>query len=88
MLRQNILSLPYSVERIEDYGNNNDAILKMWEEVKSDPLPNWGLILLLSEVAIGAGALLIFIINKKVSYSNRKKYRKEYKRRLIWNEKI
>lgn len=62
---------------MEDYGINNDLILKMWEEVKSEPLPAWGFILLGAELLVFGGGLLILFINKKTSYNNRKKNRKK-----------
>ncbi len=36
---------------MQDYGSQNDAILKMWEDFKSDPLPTWAIVVFSVEIA-------------------------------------
>ncbi|MCD8209265.1 MAG: extracellular solute-binding protein [Coprobacillus sp.] len=36
---------------MQDYGSQNDAILKMWEDFKSDPLPTWAIVVFSIEIA-------------------------------------
>ncbi len=55
-----------------DYGPQNEAVLKMWEEVKSNSLPVWAIVLLVLEILVGVGAILYFVISKQVN----KRYRR------------
>lgn len=51
---------------MSDYGENNELVMKMWENFKSDPLPTWA-ILLLVIFLIGIIALILyFAINKGI----------------------
>ncbi len=43
---------------MQDYGTQNDAILAMWEDFKSDPLPTWAIIVFAIEIA----AIIAFVI--------------------------
>lgn len=54
---------------MKDYRENNNNIMKMWEEFKSDPLPLWAIILFAVEGAIILGVVALYFINK-----GRKKY--------------
>lgn len=58
---------------MRDFGKQNKAILKMWENFKSDPLPMWGIVLFGCEV--GAIILLVgyLFLNKKIKISLRKR---------------
>ncbi|MGM9874156.1 MAG: extracellular solute-binding protein [Bacilli bacterium] len=56
---------------MEDYGKQNGAILKMWENFKSDPLPVWAIILFSSEIVILFGGVLYFYIRKRVKVNLR-----------------
>lgn len=58
-----------------DYGPQNEAVLKMWEEVKSNALPLWAILLLGFEIVLGVGVILYFVISKKVN----KRYRKNHR---------
>ena len=58
-----------------DYGPQNEVVLKMWEEVKSNALPLWAIILLVLEIMAGVGVILYFFISKKIN----KRYRKEHR---------
>ncbi len=65
-----------SLSVMADYGSNNELIINMWENVKSEGLPTWAMIMLIVEV----GAIIIAIggitIYKKTNKTIRKK-RKE-----------
>lgn len=56
---------------MQDYGKQNSAILKMWENFKSDPLPLWAIILFASEIAIILSSGLYFYIRKRVKVNLR-----------------
>ncbi|MCQ2796279.1 MAG: extracellular solute-binding protein [Bacilli bacterium] len=60
---------------MKDYGNNNDLILKMWEEVKHEALPTWAITLFIVEIAIIATAATV-IITLRIRNKNRRKERK------------
>lgn len=60
---------------MKDYGNNNDLILKMWEEVKHEALPTWAIVLFVVEIAIIATAITV-IITLRIRNKNRRKERK------------
>jgi spermidine/putrescine transport system substrate-binding protein len=52
---------------------DNIALLDMWEQVRTNPLPTWGVIVLVCEGA-GALAFAIYLVSHKV---NRKRFKKE-----------
>lgn len=60
---------------MKDYGKNNDLILKMWEEVKHEPLPVWAIALFVVEIAAIATAITV-IITLRIRNKNRRKERK------------
>lgn len=60
---------------MQDYGKNNDLILKMWEEVKHEALPTWAIVLFVVEIAAIATAITV-IITLRIRNKNRRKARK------------
>lgn len=60
---------------MKDYGDNNDLILKMWEQVKHDPLPAWAIALFVIEIAAVAAGLS-FLIIRNVKDKNRRRRRR------------
>lgn len=60
---------------MKDYGNNNDLILKMWEEVKHESLPVWAIALFVSEIAIIITAIAV-IATIRIRNKKRRKERK------------
>ena len=58
-----------------DYGSQNEAVLTMWEEVKSNALPIWAIILLVLEIALALGIFLYYYISKKVNLKERRNRR-------------
>lgn len=63
---------------MKDFGENNSAILQMWENFKSDPLPTWADILFAVEISLIVGFVCYFIFSKTIKLRLRKK-RKEQK---------
>ncbi len=63
---------------MKDFGENNSAILQMWENFKSDPLPTWAVILFAVEISLIVGFVCYFIFSKTIKLRLRKK-RKEQK---------
>jgi len=62
---------------MKDFGKEaNEAVLAMWERFKSTSLPIWATILFVTEIALSAGLVTYFFINKKINYRLRQK-RKE-----------
>ncbi|MCQ2791953.1 MAG: extracellular solute-binding protein [Bacilli bacterium] len=49
---------------MKDYGDNNDLILKMWEEVKHESLPIWAIVLFVIEIVLIASAIFVFAFLK------------------------
>lgn len=58
---------------MRDFGPNNDLILEMWENFKSDPLPIWATILFIIEIVLILSFVIIYIFNKYIKISLRKK---------------
>lgn len=50
---------------MKDYGDNNDLILSMWQDVKHEPLPLWAVILIIVQAGIIVSLVSFFIIKKK-----------------------
>ena len=63
---------------MKDFGENNSAILQMWENFKSDPLPTWAVILFAVEISLIVGFVCCFVFSKTIKLRLRKK-RKEQK---------
>ncbi|MCD8194880.1 MAG: extracellular solute-binding protein [Coprobacillus sp.] len=58
---------------MQDYGDNNELVLKMWEEFKSDPLPTWAIIVFVVEIAAIVGVLIWYFASRKHRENVRKK---------------
>ena len=57
---------------MEDYGQNNTYVMKMWENFKSDPLPTWAIVIFVVFL-VGIVALIsYFVINKLLTARIRK----------------
>lgn len=57
---------------MKDYGKDNDAILKMWENFKSDPLPAWAITLFICEIVLIAGGIIFYFSQKRIRVYLRK----------------
>lgn len=57
---------------MKDYGKDNDAILKMWENFKSDPLPAWAITLFICEIVLIAGGVIFYVSQKRIRVYLRK----------------
>ena len=64
---------------MEDYGDNNEYVLTMWEAVKSGTVPLAVTIILVVEAVVLCTLLAYFFIRKGISKSLRQKRRKEKK---------
>ena len=50
---------------MDDYGNRNEAVLDMWERIRTNPLPVWAIIVFIVEAVLAIGVIAFFIINKQ-----------------------
>lgn len=57
---------------MRDYGKDNDAILKMWENFKSDALPNWAIAIFVIEIILIIGGISFYFFSKKIRVYLRK----------------
>ncbi len=64
---------------MEDYGDNNEYVLTMWESVKSGTVPLAVTIILIIEAVILCTLLAYFLVRKGISKSLRQKRRQEKK---------
>ena len=64
---------------VEDYGNNNEYVLKMWESVKSGSVPVTIVVILVIEGILLATILAYFLTKNGIAKSLRKKRRQERK---------
>ena len=62
---------------MRDYGKNNEHVMKMWERFKSNSLPNWAIILMVTEIVSAVGVIIYFVVNRRIRKSLRKKRKKE-----------
>lgn len=62
---------------MEDYGENNSFVLKMWESVKSGSVPTWVIVVLCVEAVLVIGILGTYIGLKIANKKLRKARRKE-----------
>ena len=46
-----------------DYGENNQYVMKMWENFKSNPLPTWAIVTFITILVIGLGFVALLIVN-------------------------
>ena len=53
---------------------NNDRVVKMWEDFKSDPLPIWAIILFAIEL-VGIGAIILYMTTNKAIKQRMRKNR-------------
>lgn len=63
---------------MDDFGTQNEAVLDMWEKVRTNALPIWAVILFIVEILIALGAVIYFSV-KKIIKKNLKKNRKNLK---------
>ncbi len=49
---------------MEDYGENNSYVLRLWEEVKAGTMETWVIVLFSVEAALALGALAYYLISK------------------------
>lgn len=49
-----------------DYGDDNIKIVKLWENFKSNPLPVWAVILIVTEVVVAGGVIGYFFLSKRI----------------------
>lgn len=59
-----------------DYGENNQYVMKMWENFKSDPLPTWAIILFIV-FTIGILGFMTYLVINHILKSNLRKKRLE-----------
>ncbi len=64
---------------MEDYGDNNEYVLKMWESVKSGSVPTTIVVVLLVEGVLLLTVLAYFLTKNGIAKSLRKKRRQERK---------
>ncbi len=51
---------------MEDYGDNNIKVVKLWENFKSNPLPIWAIILISIEAVIIVSAIVYIFFGKRI----------------------
>ncbi len=49
---------------MDDFGTQNEAVLNMWENVRSNSLPIWAIIILLVELSVALGAIIYIVLSK------------------------
>ncbi len=49
---------------MDDFGTQNEAVLDMWESVRSNSLPIWAIIILIVELCIALGAMMYITLSK------------------------
>lgn len=64
---------------MEDYGDNNEYVLKMWESVKSGSVPAFVIVVLAIEIVVSLTLLAYFIVRSQMSKKLRKRRRLERK---------
>lgn len=64
---------------MNDFGDQNNAVIDMWEIVRNNSLPTWAIVVLSVELAIGGGAVAFFIV-KKVQKNKRRKLHREMRK--------
>lgn len=60
---------------MDDFGLQNEAVLNMWEGVRTNPLPIWALIILLLELALALALIGYFTYKKFIKVKMRKEHR-------------
>jgi len=61
---------------MRDFGKNNKYVLTLWENVKSDALPTWGIITFAALIAAGVGIILLVVFKKQHSKKIRRARKK------------
>ncbi len=64
-----------SLAVMEDYGDNNDYVLRMWEAIKADSLDTWVIVVLVLEIAAFVAVFAGLYIGKHHAKKLRKKRR-------------
>ena len=64
---------------MDDYGNRNEAVLDMWERVRTNALPIWAVIIFIIEGVAVIAAITSFVVIKQTKKSLRKKRKSEKK---------
>lgn len=64
---------------MRDFGKNNEHIMRMWENFKSNPLPVEMIILFVIEIVLILGATSFFILNKNIKKRLRKRRKESLK---------
>ena len=62
---------------MRDFGEQNDAVLKMWEKFKSDALPVWAVVLFIIEVSAVLALVGYFFVGNRIKHNLRKKRKEE-----------
>lgn len=62
---------------MDDFGTQNEAVLDMWEKVRTNPLPIWAMILFIIEILIALGVVVFFVVKKQIKNKLRKTRRNE-----------
>ena len=65
---------------MDDYGKHNQSVIEMWQQVRTNPLPLWAIIVL----AVQAAAVIAFIVYIIV---DRKRFNKVKAKRIISKQK-
>ena len=62
---------------MDDFGNQNEAVLDMWEKVRTNSLPVWAIVILVVEFLAVISVVIYFAINKGIKKSLKKQRRLE-----------
>ena len=65
---------------MDDYGKYNQSVIEMWQQVRTNPLPLWAIIVLAVQVLAVVGFIVYLIIDKK-------RFNKAKARRVISKQK-
>ena len=61
---------------MDDFGKDNQAVIEMWQQVRTNPLPVWAIIVLSVEIAAALGFIVLIIVKKQ-------RFKKIKEKRLI-----
>lgn len=64
---------------MDDFGTQNEAVLDMWEHVRTNPLPVWAIIILIVQIVLAVGIILLFAFKK----TRKNRYIKQRRRERI-----
>lgn len=65
---------------MDDYGKYNQSVIEMWQQVRTNPLPLWAIIVLVVQVLAVVGFIVYLIVDKK-------RFNKAKARRIISKQK-